>query len=101
MCEKGKGLVQHDLSATHLQAMATWQELEVCKGGGLTIDLLVDHDVANSYKYLFTIVDVIRFLVVNEMSWRGDKETKEKVKKKIRMTAFLLGSFKVGLISWL
>ena len=74
-CEIGMGLIQHDKSKSHLEAMTILIERESRNSGGASVDVMVSHDsIQKNRYYIYSIFDMIRLLAVNEMSLRGDKE---------------------------
>lgn len=70
--EKGKGLVQHDQSQTHTKSMADWIDRQKRDANDKSCSNLVSGTIlAYRRKYLNGIIDVIIFLVENELSLRG------------------------------
>jgi len=73
--EDGRGLVQHAASIGHIAAMAKWSEFEVRRNSCKTIEhqLSGEQLLRNRY-YVKSIAEVVQFLAVNELSFRGDNE---------------------------
>ena len=70
---KSKGFAKHEASADHMRAMAKWKEKEHrCETGQSVSTLVNDTQLGKNRYYLCSILDVIRFLVTNELSFRGD-----------------------------
>lgn len=74
--EKNKGLQKHAVSQMHINAMAQWCERETRKSSKLEVsEILCQGQIDKNRYYVTSIFDVVQFLVMNEMSFRGDKES--------------------------
>lgn len=73
--EKGKGFARHESSQPHASAMLKWKEYTMRQLQGTEIhQLLSPLQIEKNQYYLMSIFDVIKFLVVNELSFRGSSE---------------------------
>ena len=90
MCNgQGKGFVKHNGSETHIQAMNLWREREIRREQGSGVDRqLCEGQIEKNKYYLCSIFDVIKFLAMNEMAFRGNNETMGELQKP---DDFLLG----------
>jgi len=78
--EKGKGLLRHNLSQSHMVAMEKWKEHTIRAAKGTEIQqLLSPLQIEKNRYYLQCIFDVCQFLVVNELSFRGSTENGESI----------------------
>lgn len=79
--EKGKGFRKHEESVTHKQAMVLWEEKQRRLESHSSVSTLVCDEVLQKHQYYFSsLVDILQFLVVNELPLRGDKnETFSKI----------------------
>lgn len=69
---KGKGFKKHVETAGHIQAMSQWKEAELRKKVGAEVSTLVNNDVLEKNRYYVkSIFDVTKFLVLNELPFRG------------------------------
>lgn len=73
--EKGRGLNQHELSTDHIRSMCAWKELQLRQVKNKEVSTLVNENVLFMNRYYMTsVLDVIKFLAVNELPLRGDVE---------------------------
>ena len=73
--EMGKGLDKHSHSVSHLQAMSMWSEFTSRESSNREIDHLVHEDqLQRNRYYMSTIIDITKFLAINELSFRGSQE---------------------------
>lgn len=78
--EKNKGLHKHVMSQAHINAMAQWCERETRKSSKMEVSaMLCQGQLEKNRYYVMSIFDIIQFLVVNEMSFRGDKESEAEI----------------------
>ena len=71
----GRGLLKHATSKIHMNAVQTWAEHSVRNERNLTIEnQLSSSQMDNNRYYIKSIAEVVQFLAVNELSFRGDIE---------------------------
>jgi hypothetical protein len=76
--EKGKGFLRHNIAQSHMVAMQKWKEHSIRTTQGTEINqLLSPLQIEKNRYYLQSIFDVIRFLAVNELAFRGSSENEE------------------------
>ena len=76
--EEGRGLIKHESSKNHVNAALRWAERDLRKDRNLTIESqLSSSQVEKNRYYIKSIAEVVQFLAVNELSFRGDKESAE------------------------
>lgn len=69
----GRGFPKHEKSEAHIKAMAMWKENQVRVSSSTSISTLVNEKVLEKHRYYIkSIVEVIQFLAVNELAFRGD-----------------------------
>jgi hypothetical protein len=74
--EKNRGFHQHASCQTHLSAVAKWCERESRITNETGIDtMLCAKQINDNQYYILSVFDVVQFLVMNEMPFRGDRET--------------------------
>ena len=74
--EKNKGLKKHAMSQAHMNAMTQWCERETRKTSKMEVSaMLCQGQLEKNRYYVMSIFDVVQFLVMNEMPFRGDKES--------------------------
>ena len=77
--EKDRGLLQHDLSAFYVKAMACWKEKNLRIDTDTSVGLLVSDGVMEKRRYYVKgIAEIIQFLAINELSFRGNYELSER-----------------------
>jgi hypothetical protein len=70
-----KGFAKHENSTSHKEAMFRWKERnDRERTGELITTKLITEQVERNRYYVRCIVEIIQFLVVNELPLRGDKE---------------------------
>ncbi len=73
--EAGKGLNKHAASKEHITSMALWKDREKRAERGLEISTMVNsNQLARNRYYLSSVVDMIEFLVVNQLPLRGSTD---------------------------
>lgn len=73
--EAGKGLNKHAASKEHMTSMAFWKERENRTESGQEISTLVNsNQLARNHYYLSSIVDMVEFLVVNNLPLRASTD---------------------------
>ncbi|XP_045460337.1 zinc finger MYM-type protein 1-like [Harmonia axyridis] len=73
------GFPKHEKSIPHTQAMAMWQDKLRRISTGSSVETLINHEVLEKNRYYMkSIVEVIQFLVVNELALRGNYVLEEK-----------------------
>lgn len=74
--EEKCGLVQHAASRGHIAAVTKWSEFKVRRSSGKIIEnqLSGEQPLRNRY-YVKSIAEVVRFLAVNELSFRRDNDS--------------------------
>ena len=69
----------HENSVTHQEEFLKWKELEMLLKAGMTVDSLAQNKINNVRKkwvqILHRVVDMIRFLSKQNLSFRGHVET--------------------------
>ncbi|KAK6167027.1 hypothetical protein SNE40_021137 [Patella caerulea] len=71
--DKNKGLELHSHAASHIDAMSKWEERKRRTSSRSTVKELVSNNVyERRHYYVRAIAEVIYFLAVNELSFRGD-----------------------------
>ena len=79
MGEKDRGLFQHDLSAFHVKAMVCWKEKNLRIDTDTSVGLLVSDGAMEKRRYYVkSIAEIIQFLAINELSFRGNYELSER-----------------------
>ncbi|XP_063039724.1 uncharacterized protein LOC134434959 [Engraulis encrasicolus] len=74
--ERGKGLNKHGDSRDHLTCEAMWREKEKRRETGQEISTLLNDDqLERNRYYLSSVIDVIEFLSVNQLPFRGDHDS--------------------------
>ena len=86
--EKDKGLVKHNGSGSHNNAMKLWMERTQREKKHHTIQDSVTQVNLDQKQWLFAVFNVIRYLAANGMPLRGDKETEIKTGDGIFLRAF-------------
>jgi hypothetical protein len=78
--EKGKGFQKHESSAGHIHAMERWKEKQLrCEKGEEVCTLINETQLKNNRYYVNEIVDVVKFLVTNELAFRGDSFSRDDI----------------------
>ena len=72
--EDGRGFQQHAFSKGHTDAMACWIEFNAKRDGATIAHKLAGEQIAKNRYYVKSIAEVIKFLAINELSFRGDNE---------------------------
>lgn len=68
-----RGFPKHEKCQTHLQAMIMWEERKLRISTCTSVSSMVNETVLEKHRYYVkSIVEVIQFLVVNELSLRGN-----------------------------
>ena len=71
--ETGKGLNKHTASKEHLACEAMWRDSEKRKETGKEISTILNSEqLARNRYYMSAIIDVLEFLIVNQLPLRGD-----------------------------
>ena len=71
--DKNKGLELHCRAATHLEAVSRWEERKQRASSQNTVKEMVSNNVYERRRYYVrAIAEVIKFIAVNELSFRGD-----------------------------
>ena len=86
--EKDKGLVKHNGSGSHNNAMKLWMERTQREKKHHTIQDSVIQVNLDQKQWLFAVFNVIRYLAANGMPLRGDKETEIKTGDGIFLRTF-------------
>ncbi|KAL2077521.1 hypothetical protein ACEWY4_027025 [Coilia grayii] len=75
--EKGKGFQKHEASHSHVSAAIRWTEMKRREesGGDTISDLLGQTQVEDNRYYIKSIGQVVQFLCVNELGFRGSTES--------------------------
>ena len=74
--DKAKGFSRHSNSKEHQACMASWKEKEMRCNTGSEISTMVNSDqLARNRLCVSAIVDIIEFLVSNELPLRGDVDS--------------------------
>lgn len=70
--DKKGGFARHDASSSHIQAMCSWKELLQRNENQSSVHELVSNKTLEMRRYYMkTIIEVIIFLIVNELGLRG------------------------------
>ncbi|KAG9283252.1 hypothetical protein AMEX_G2003 [Astyanax mexicanus] len=73
--EAGKGLNKHAASKEHLACEAMWRDKERRTQTSKEISTLINNDqLQRNRYYLSAIIDVVEFLAVNQLPFRGDHD---------------------------
>jgi hypothetical protein len=73
-----KGLLLHNSSHPHLNAMTMWMEFKLRTSQNLSVSTLVNETVLEKHRYYVkSIAECIIFLVCNELPLRGDFDKEE------------------------
>lgn len=87
--QSNRGLLQHEKSATHLSAMFTWTEKQKRSDLNKGICNLIGPNVLEMRRYYVDlIINVIRFLIENELSFRGNWDKLSGVEGGVFMNLF-------------
>ena len=71
--DHGRGFPKHEKSETHIQAMAMWKEKEIRDNSSTAVSTLVNDSILEKHRYYVKcIIEIIQFLVVNELALRGE-----------------------------
>lgn len=71
--DKSKGFSRHSNSKEHQECVALWKELELRRKTGKEVSTMINSDqLARHRFYVSAIIDVLEFLVSNELPLRGD-----------------------------
>ena len=71
--DKNKGLELHCRAATHLEAVSRWEERKQRASSQNTVKEMVSNTLYERRRYYVrAIAEVIKFIAVNELSFRGD-----------------------------
>ena len=73
-------IIQHEVSKLHIPSYSKWKKLEIRLGRDATIDKLqkqnIDKELKKWKKIILTrILDIIRFLVKQNLAFRGHRES--------------------------
>ncbi|CAI9719303.1 Hypothetical predicted protein [Octopus vulgaris] len=71
--EKYKGLNKDANSASHIQAMVTWKELQQRLSTTSVSSILQNDQLSKNRYYISSIVDIVHFLCANELPFRGNE----------------------------
>ncbi|GBP59176.1 hypothetical protein EVAR_53330_1 [Eumeta japonica] len=67
------GFPKHEKSISHIQAMSMWQEKLQRISTSSSVETLINQKVLEKYRYYVkSIMEVIQFLIVNELALRGN-----------------------------
>lgn len=78
--DSGRGFPKHEKSEAHMKAMAMWKENQIRISSSTSVSTLVNQKILEKHRYYIkSIVEVIQFLAVNELAFRGDYEIDEHV----------------------
>lgn len=84
-----KGLVQHETSTIHSNAMMAWRQKNVRLETNKTVSMMVSHDVLENRKYyLKSIAEIVQFLASNELAFRGTYDKSEQEEHGLFMNLF-------------
>ncbi|XP_031329369.1 zinc finger protein 862-like [Photinus pyralis] len=73
-----RGFSRHEKSETHIRAMALWTERNQRINSCTSVSTLVSSGVLEKHRYYMkSIIEVIQFLVVNELALRGNYNLEE------------------------
>ena len=73
--QMSKGFAKHSSSKSHVAAMSHWTEKMKRVTEAKTIEESLCHEQIGRNRYYFTrIIEAVKFLVVNELAFRGDSE---------------------------
>ncbi len=68
-----KGFKKHSESSAHIKAMVMWTERDRRKETGASISTLLNDTVLErNRKYMRIVAEIIIFLAVNELPYRGE-----------------------------
>jgi hypothetical protein len=74
--EKKKGLLLHESSSDHVRAMALWTESDIRQKQGKDVNTLLNETQLTKNRYYVSVIfDIVRFLVINDLAFRGDSIT--------------------------
>lgn len=85
---KKKGLWQHNDSAEHVKAMVSWQESKLRKGDKAIVNLLNESVHKKRRYYMNSIVQIMKFLVENELTLRGNWDSELKAESGLFTSLF-------------
>lgn len=67
-----KGLLLHNSSSVHCNAMATWKQKQIRLETNSSVSILVSNDILEKRRYYVrSIAEIVQFLAINELSFRG------------------------------
>lgn len=80
--EKNKGFKRHEKSASHIQSMLNWKErLDRMNSTSEVSEQVSSNVLMYRRQYMKKILETARFLVVNELTFRGTYEIQDKMEK--------------------
>ena len=72
--DKNKGFLLHEKSKIHLDSMLSYQDFKLRRKNNKEISTLVnDETLENNRFYVSALIDIVKFLAVEEMPFRGDE----------------------------
>lgn len=75
---KDKGFEKHASSETHIMAVMMWREKDKREENSLSVSTMLNDDVLERHRYYIkSIAEVIQFLAVNELAFRGAYDIEE------------------------
>lgn len=75
---KDKGFLKEASSEVHISALSMWHEKEKRKEVGSSVSTLINNDVLERNRYYIkSVAEVIQFLAINELAFRGTYDMEE------------------------
>lgn len=76
------GLGKHEKSLLHIQAMSMWEEKTRRINTSTSIETLLNRNILEKHRYYVkSIIEIIQFLAVNELAFRGNYDLDEAKEK--------------------
>lgn len=83
------GFPNHEKTLPHMQAMSMWEEKIRRTTTSSSVGTLLNQNVLEKYRYYIkSIIEVIQFLAVNELAFRGNYELDEEKEKGLFQSLF-------------
>jgi hypothetical protein len=87
--DKKKGLLQHDEAPVHKAAMVDWaKKMRNLETGSSVTHMLCNEVFEHRRYYIKSIADMIQFLAINELPFRGDYDDEEGCEKGLFTSLF-------------
>ncbi|XP_050527956.1 uncharacterized protein LOC126898050 [Daktulosphaira vitifoliae] len=84
-----RGFPRHEKTGSHVEAMIMWEEKKNRQTSNTEISTLVNDKTLEKHRYyLKSIFEVVQFLVINELSFRGSYDIDEKAERGLFIKLF-------------